>query len=303
MIKEYLINFGFNENDYNKIINTYSLIGYIEDTLYKKLVEVTNHLIFLGYSKETIIKIGRTLPQIFTLSVTNIDNQISDMKDLGYSKEEILKMTKATPKIYSYKIDSIRQKIKDLMDLGYTKEDTLKMTVAASQLFNTSITKNIQKSFIDIMKLGYTKEDVLKMGRNLPSLFCLDINTIKQKLENIINLGYTYEEALNITKSFSTLYGYSTDNVKEKIEFYDSVNLHDLAITSPAYLMQSVTLSYARYTYFQKEKNLLIDMTNYTQMFLGEKTFKRKNGYTNNELIEKYNYDEYVRTLKNGRVI
>ena len=94
-----------------------------------------------------------------------------------------------------------------------------------------------------------------------------------------------------MTKNFPTLYGLSIENIKEKIMFYDSVGLHNIAILHPTYLMQSVELSYARY-YFYKSNNVIINMKNYSKLFLSEKAIKKQYGVTNKDLISLYNYNE-----------
>ena len=58
-----------------------------------------------------------------------------------------------------------------------------------------------------------------------------------------------------MAKSFPPIYSYNTDNIKQKIDFYDSIGLHELAINDTKKLMQSVSLSYARYMFY-KEKNI-----------------------------------------------
>ena len=42
-------------------------------------------------------------------------------------------------------------------------------------------------------------------------------------------------------------------------------------------------------------------MNNYKKMFEGEKRFKINQKITNQELLEKYSYENYLRENKNGR--
>ena len=78
--------------------------------------------------------------------------------------------------------------------------------------------------------------------------------------------------------------------MKQKIEFYDSINLHSLAVVEPKKLMQSVKLSYARY-YFFMEKGIKIDETNYALLFINQSRFEKQYGITKKELLEKYPYE------------
>ena len=95
-----------------------------------------------------------------------------------------------------------------------------------------------------------------------------------------------------MTKSLPAIYGYSTDNIKQKIDFFDSINMHDLAITDTKQLMQGVALSYARYQFFIYEQGVVIDADNYKMLFVPQNHFKNKYGYNNDEIKQKYPYKE-----------
>ncbi len=68
----------------------------------------------------------------------------------------------------------------------------------------------------------------------------------------------------------------------------------------PKYLMQSVNLTYARYRYLTEEENIDVSPSNARILFIGSKPFKKRFGFSNAELLEKYNYkkDENLRVLK-----
>ena len=224
--------------------------------------------------KEEFIKLGYTEEDYEIIRNNYAVNQIKDetlikkLKDnfafllkIGYTKEEVIKMTKILPSIYSYSIESIKQKIED------------------------------------IIALGYTKEEVIKMTKSLPSIYGYSIESIKQKIEDMIALGYTKEEVIKMTKSFPPIYGLSIENIKQKIEFYDSVSMHELAVINPKLLMQSVNLSYARYSFY-KDRGIDIDMNNYGKLFVGQKNFEKTYGITKKELLEKYDYNKYKEERK-----
>lgn len=121
--------------------------------------------------------------------------------------------------------------------------------------------------------------------------------TLKKKIEKINvymnKLGYSREEVIKMAKSQPAIYGLSTDNIKQKIDFYDSIGLHELAINNTKNLMQSVSLSYARYMFY-KEKNIEITDKSYNKLFINQKQFQKAYGITKEELLEKYDYQEYV---------
>ena len=142
------------------------------------------------------------------------------------------------------------------------------------------------------------------MTKNFPSIYGLSIESMKQKIEDIISLGYTKEEVIKMTKILTSIYGLSIENMKQKIEFYDSIDMHELAVINPKQLMQSVNLSYARYSFY-KDRGIDIDMNNYGKLFVGQKNFEKTYGITKKELLEKYDYNKYKeeKEKENGRII
>ena len=221
-----LCNFGYTKEESKEILNTYPLNTYKPETLKKKIEEINMY-----------------------------------MEKLGYSKEEVIKMTKSQPAIYGLSIDNIKQKIEDME------------------------------------KLGYSKEEVIKMTKSLPTIYGISIDNIKQKIEDMEKLGYSKAEVIRMTKSLPTIYGYSIDNIKQKIDFYDSIGLHELAINDTKQLMQSVSLSYARYMFY-KEKGIEITDKSYNKLFINQKQFEKAYRITKVELLEKYDYEAYIQQKK-----
>ena len=221
-----LCNFGYTKEESKEILNTYSLNTYKPETLKKKIEEINMYMEKLGYSKEEVIKMTKSLPVIYSLSIDNIKQKIEDIEKLGYSKAEVIKITKSMPSLYGYSIDTLKQKIEDME------------------------------------KLGYSRAEVIKMTKSLPAI-----------------------------------YSYSIDNIKQKIDFYDSIGLHELAINDTKQLMQSVSLSYARYMFY-KEKNIEITDKSYNKLFINQKQFQKAYGITKEELLEKYDYQAYIQQKK-----
>ena len=221
-LRKFFIELGYKEEEYEIIVNTYSLSNLKVETLLNKVKENYNFLIELGYSREDVIKMTKISPAIYSLSIETIKQKIEDLKKLGYSREDVIKITKTLPAIYGYSIKNIKQKIEDLKELGYSREDVIKMT-----------------------------------------------------------------------KTLPTLYNLSIENIKQKIEFYDSINLHSLAVEDTKRLMQSTALSYARYMFY-KERGITIDESNYGKLFIGQKQFERQYGINNKDLIARYDYKKVL---------
>ena len=100
-----------------------------------------------------------------------------------------------------------------------------------------------------------------------------------------------------MTTELPSLLGSTIKNISNKVKFYDSINMHELAVLSPKYLMQSTKLSYARYEFF-KRRNIDINIDNYNKMFLSQETFKNKYDIDNKTILEMYPYEDYLKILK-----
>ena len=152
----------------------------------------------------------------------------------------------------------------------------------------------------EFIKLGYTEEDYEIIRNNYAVNQIKDETLIKKLKDNfafLLKIGYTKEEVITMTKSFPPIYGLSIENMKQKIDFYDSIDMHELAVINPKQLMQSVNLSYARYSFY-KDRGIDIDMNNYRKLFVGQKDFEKAYGITKKELLEKYDYDKYEEQRK-----
>ena len=300
-LEELFIQLGYTQQEFNHFIGDYSLARLKYETLYKNVVQMYQFLVSIGYTKEEVLKITKSHPSIYGYPIESIKQKIDDMISLGYTKEEVLKISKIIPNIYGRSIKSIKQKIDDMISLGYTKEEVLKITKQSPSIYGYSI-ESIKQKIEDLINLGYTKEEVLKMTKSFPPIYGCTIENIKQKIEELINLGYTKEEVLKITKSFPSIFGFIIESIKQKIVFYDSINMHELAVINAKYLMQSISLSFARYM-FLNTKGIDVTMSNYRILFAGSKRFEKQHNITKKQLLEMYNYENYVREKTNERVI
>ena len=220
-----------------------------------------------------------------------MERVIKLFKELGYSKEETEHILD-TERIQKMKpetlIKNVERNYKFLIELGYSKEEVIKMTKRLPTIFGYSI-ENMQEKRAQMQELGYSKEEVIKMTKSLPSIFSLSIENMQEKIEYMQELGYSKEEVLKMTKSFPAILGFSIENMQEKIEFYNSIGLHSLAVKSPKTLMQSTTLSYARYMFY-RDMDIDINETNYSKLFMCQLNFEKQYGISKKELLDKYDY-------------
>lgn len=158
----------------------------------------------------------------------------------------------------------------------------------------------MEELIILLCNLGYTNEESKEILSTYP-LNTYKPETLKKRIEEINmymeKLGYSRAELIKVTKSLPTIYGLSIDNIRQKIDFYDSIGLHELAINDTKKLMQSVSLSYARYMFY-KEKSIEITDRSYKKLFIGQKRFEKAYGITKEELLEKYDYQAYIQQKK-----
>lgn len=82
MVKEYLLQLGYSKEEIKTILNSYPLCNLKKDTLLLKIKEVYYLLISLGYSHEDVIKMTKVLPSLFGLSIENIKQKITFLKQI-----------------------------------------------------------------------------------------------------------------------------------------------------------------------------------------------------------------------------
>ena len=153
-LKEEFIKLGYTEEDYEIIRNNYAVNQIKDETLIRKLKDNFAFLLKMGYTKEEVIKMTKSLPQIYSYSIENMKQKIEDMITLGYTKEEIIKMTKSFTPIYGLSIESMKQKIDDMISLGYTRKEVINMTKDLPAIYGYS-KKNMKqkKDFYDSIGL------------------------------------------------------------------------------------------------------------------------------------------------------
>ena len=84
---------------------------------------------------------------------------------------------------------------------------------------------------------------------------------------------------------------------KAVIDFYKNIGITEVFVDNAIRLMQSIELSYARYCFY-KSMGIEINKNNYKKLFLDQKKFISIYGITNKELIQMYNYDEYINKVE-----
>ncbi len=185
-----------------------------------------------------------------------------------------------------------------LLSFGYIKEDAQEVvnSLFLHKLKDESLCKNILNVY-NYLRDYYTKEEIVKMTKLLPALYGLDIENIRQKIDNIEKLGYERKDVIEMTKKLPALFSYSIDNIKRKINFYKSINLENIVLEDTKQLMQSVELSYARYRYLTIKK-AEITKDNYSKLFYSQNNFKKRLGIDNKTVKKLYPFEGYLKVQK-----
>ena len=184
--------------------------------------------------------------------------------------------------------------------LGYERKDVLKIFKTLPAVVTLSIT-NITNKIDEMIKLGFSKEQVLNISKLLPSVFTSTIENLTLKMNSVIEHGYSKEETIDMICTYPAVFSTSVEGMKEKLSYYDSIDMHDLAIKYPRQLMQGVALSYAKYHYF-KNKGILVTMENYYKLFESNKVFEKREKITKKDLLNLYSFEEYKRRLNDERI-
>lgn len=295
MLKEYLLNFGFTEKDYENIISTPRLYSLRNDSLYKHILEMNNYFLSFGFKKEEIIKMIRKRSSIYSQSPSSLTKKFNFLLNYGYKKEELIKH-KITSPIASLSLESIKNKLIFFNSFGINNRQVVKLLVSCPNVLTLSI-ESMHSKIEDLKSLGYKENEIISILLIYPAILTYNIETIKNKIKDIMSLGYTLEEALHITKTLPALFGLSFETIKEKIDFYNSIGLENIPVDNPKCLMQSTSLSKARYE-FLKERNIEITKKNYRIIFKDNKSFQKTFGVSNEQVLS--NYSESI-SLKLGK--
>ena len=190
----------------------------------------------------------------------------------------------------------------EFIKLGYTEDDynEIRNSYALINIKDETISMHLKDIFTFFLECGYTKKEVIKITKILPAIYGLSIENMKQKIVDIMDLGYTKEEVIKMTKTLPAIYSLSIENIKQKIDFYNLIGMHELAVIDAKNLMQSINLSYARYSFYI-DLGINIDMNNYRKLFINQKQFEKTYGITKEELLERYDYNKYKEEVEKKR--
>ena len=82
-LKELFLKLGYTEEEYTELINVYPIVVMRPETLINKVKENYEFLISLGYRKEEVIKMTKSLPTIYNYSIDNMRQKIEFYDSIG----------------------------------------------------------------------------------------------------------------------------------------------------------------------------------------------------------------------------
>ena len=209
---------GYTEEEGKEIVSNYALVNMKPGTLKRKIEENNNFLLSLGYSEAEVIKMTKSSPSIYSLSIDSMKKKIEDMKELGYSEAEVIKMTKSLPAIYSYSIDSMKEKIEDMKELGYSEAEVIKMTKSLPQIFGLSV-ENMKQKIEYYNSIGLHNLPVIDTKQLMQSVQLSYARYMFYKERGITIDETNYKRLFISQKQFERQYGKTKEELLAKYDY------------------------------------------------------------------------------------
>lgn len=142
---------------------------------------------------------------------------------------------------------------------------------------------------------GFKDDEINKLLRNkYLSNFNLSVDNIKRKFDMFSSLGFTKEEIIKISTVSFYIFSKSVNCMKDTIKLYEDIGIKDVIIKNPRMLVFGNKIVYARYQYLASNGIYIDSDQNYSYLLLSKIAFEKKMGITNEELLEKYDYNKYL---------
>ena len=134
----YLTSFGFTKEEITKVVETLVNQNSLQETILKHAKENNAYLESLGIERPTIIKMIVFSPNIYGLTVMNLQDKIKTLQELGYTLENCLTIITSYSETLCLAKQSLINKVDTLVELNYSRKDALKMLLGNANIFNYS---------------------------------------------------------------------------------------------------------------------------------------------------------------------
>ena len=298
----------FKSNTKKMIIDNIRLLTKDEEYIKDKIKYLTT----FNIDNIKVKKMCVDYPNLLLLSKNNIEDSLKYLN--SYFKDTELKENKdlielfvKNPRIVSYNENKINDKINWFGEKGYSLTDSLKVLIGAKSAISLdyNLNGNMDNKYNFLLNtLGYKPEQIIYITTVYPEYYTLSNELIINRLNNLCNLGLDKNIVKIIFYKFPQIVSLKEDNINSKYELLSKLNMLNIFIEKPKYLMQSLNLTTIRYDYLIN-KGIKVDNTCYKKLFLSSKKFKKSYGVTNEELLNLYkkegNYNEQRRNKKSIR--
>lgn len=298
----------FKGNTKKMIIDNIRLLT--KDELYIK--DKIKYLTTFNIDNIKVKKMCVDYPNLLLLSKNNIEDSLKYLN--SYFKDTELKENKdlielfvKNPRIVSYNENKINDKINWFSEKGYSLTDSLKVLTGAKSVISLdyNLDGNMDNKYKFLLNtLGYKPEQIIYITTVYPEYYTLSNELIINRLNNLCNLGLDKNIVKIVFYKFPQIVSLKEDNINNKYELLSKLNMLNIFIEKPKYLMQSLNLISIRYDYLIN-KGIKVDNTCYKKLFLSSKKFKKSYGVTNEKLLNLYkkegNYNEQRRNKKSIR--
>ena len=298
----------FKSNTKKMIIDNIRLLT--KDELYIK--DKIKYLTTFNIDNIKVKKMCVDYPNLLLLSKNNIEDSLrylnSYFKDIELKEnKDLIELFVKNPRIVSYDNNTINDKIKWFSEKGYSLTDALKVLTGAKSVISLdyNLDGNMDNKYKFLLNtLGYKPEQIIYITTVYPEYYTLSNELIINRLNNLCNLGLDKNIVKIVFYKFPQIVSLKEDNINNKYELLSKLNMLNIFIEKPKYLMQSLNLTSIRYDYLIN-KGIKVDNTCYKKLFLSSKKFKKSYGVTNEELLNLYkkegNYNEQRRNKKSIR--
>ena len=298
----------FKSNTKKMIIDNIRLLTKNEEYIKDKIKYLTT----FNIDNIKVKKMCVDYPNLLLLSKNNIEDSLeylnSYFKDIELKEnKDLIELFIKNPRIVSYDNNTINDKIKWFSEKGYCLTDALKVLTGAKSVISLdyNLDGNMDNKYNFLLNtLGYKPEQIIYITTIYPEYYTLSNELIINRLNNLCNLGLDKNIVKIVFYKFPQIVSLKEDNINSKYELLSKLNMLNIFIEKPKYLMQSLNLTSIRY-YYLINKGIKVDNTCYKKLFLSSKKFKKSYGVTNEELLNLYkkegNYNEQRRNKKSIR--
>ena len=243
--------------------------------------EMVNYLKDFGYPNEFVDR--------FSKFDRRFINKIDFLLGLGFSKALIIKITMCIPKIFYLSESIIESRINFLINIGFKKDDVFVLIGKFPNILLITL-ENIKSKFEILIKFN-NLNDTLRIIFIYPQITGLSKDKLYETISLLESYNFSRDEIGYIILNFPSIFSFSVQTLDEKLSYLDSIGLLGVVLIKPNQLIQSVSLTYARYEYL-KSIGILVTMNNWKLLFMGEKDFVRHFKITSDELYSKYSYNK-----------